>query len=216
MSVIGVIEYGSGNLGSVLRALQKAGANARVIDAPEKIQEVGRLLLPGVGSFADCARLLEQGGWPDALRAAVQSDGKPLLGICLGMQLLASASDEGVSDEQDSAQSAGLGLIPGQVRHLQDQGCSLRVPHVGWNSVQLSGQPDALFDGIPPGTDVYFAHSYAFVPEDPSHILATTDYGVDVVAAVGHDQVMGTQFHPEISSRAGFRLLRNFAEAKAC
>lgn len=216
MSTVGVIEYGSGNLGSVLRALEEGGASARLVDKPEGLSDVDRILLPGVGSFADCAELLHAGGWYDVIRDAVLEQDKPLLGICLGMQLLANRSDEGVRENDGRPVAEGLGLIPGHVRHLQDLGCDLRIPHVGWNELRVRDGDGGLFGGIPSGTDVYFAHSYALVPEDPAHVLATTDYGVDLVAAVQSGRVLGTQFHPENSSRAGFQLLRNFVEGSLC
>jgi len=118
------------------------------------------------------------------------------------------------ADAQDG--TPGLGLIPGRVEHLNSLGCHLRVPHVGWNAVTPVSINGGLFDGIPVGTDFYFVHSYAFVPASPADVLATTDYGIPVTAAVRHGHVWGTQFHPEKSSRAGFRLLRNFIENRPC
>jgi glutamine amidotransferase len=171
--------------------------------------------LPGVGNFADCARLLHVGGWFHALQDEVQAGQKPLLGVCVGMQLLASCSMEGANaDALDG--TPGLGFIPGRVEHLNSLGCHLRVPHVGWNAVAPVSMRGGLFDGIPVGTDFYFVHSYAFVPANPADILATTDYGITVTAAVRRGHVWGTQFHPEKSSRAGFRLLRNFIENRPC
>jgi glutamine amidotransferase len=138
-----------------------------------------------------------------------------LLGVCVGMQLLASYSMEGTGAEASDG-VPGLGLIPGRVEHLRTLGCGLRVPHVGWNEVKIAPNTSGLFDGIPDGTDFYFVHSYAFVPDDPAAVLATTDYGVPVTAAVRRGHIWGTQFHPEKSSRAGFRLLRNFVEGHPC
>jgi glutamine amidotransferase len=131
------------------------------------------------------------------------------------MQLLASCSMEGVNLNVQHG-ITGLGLIPGRVEHLRELGCNLRVPHVGWNSVSPANSEGGLFDGIPKGTDLYFVHSYAFVAEDPSEVLATTDYGIPITAAVQRGKVWGTQFHPEKSSRAGFRVLRNFIDMSAC
>jgi glutamine amidotransferase len=129
------------------------------------------------------------------------------------MQLLADSSTEGASEGQDTP---GLGFIPGKVRHLRSFGCTLRVPHVGWNSITRTRTDDHLLAGMPDGTDFYFVHSYAFAPTDPADVLATTDYGVPVTAAVRRGHVWGTQFHPEKSSRAGFQLLKNFIEGPAC
>ncbi|MDB3911808.1 imidazole glycerol phosphate synthase subunit HisH [Paracoccaceae bacterium] len=212
---VGVIDYGVGNLGSVLRGLEELRVAPILVTRPMDIHATDSLILPGVGNFSDCALLLDEGGWTQALRDEVQGGQKPLLGVCVGMQLLASRSMEG-ADANSPDGTEGLGFIPGQVEHLCTLGCSLRVPHVGWNEVTTCGAKGGLFDGIPDGTDFYFVHSYAFVPEDPADVLATTDYGMPVTAAVRRGNVWGTQFHPEKSSRAGFRLLRNFIEGHPC
>lgn len=210
---VGVVDYGVGNLGSVLRALEELRAAPVLVDRPVDLHTCDSLILPGVGSFADCARALADGGWTSALRDEVNGHGRPLLGVCLGMQLLADSSTEGVA-EGDTV--AGLGFVPGRVRHLRELGCTLRVPHVGWNGITRTPSGAGLFDGIADGTDFYFVHSYAFTPDDPADVLATTEHGVPVTAAVRRGHVWGTQFHPEKSSRAGFRLLRNFLAGPAC
>lgn len=210
---VGVIDYGVGNLGSVLRALEELRVTPVLVNRATDMHATDSLILPGVGNFADCMRLLDAGGWVTALRNEVQGYGRPLLGVCLGMQLLADNSTEGAAEGQ---YVAGLGLIPGEVRHLRSVGCAQRVPHVGWNGITRSRHDDHLFHTIPDGTDFYFVHSYAFSPRDSADVLATTDYGVPVTAAVRRGHVWGTQFHPEKSSRAGFRLLRNFIEGPAC
>jgi len=210
---VGVIDYGVGNLGSVLRALEALRVAPRLISRAADMHAADCLILPGVGNFADCARLLDIGGWSSALRDEVLGYRRPLLGVCVGMQLLADGSEEGVKDDRNTP---GLGFIPGQVRHLQSVGCAERVPHVGWNNIIRTHPGEPLFDGIPDGTDFYFVHSYAFSPSDDADIIATTDYGVSVTAAVRRGHVWGTQFHPEKSSRAGFRVLQNFIEGRAC
>ncbi len=210
---VGVVDYGVGNLGSVVRALEELRVAPVLLGRPNDMRATDRLILPGVGNFADCARLLEAGGWTAALHDAVKGCGRPLLGVCVGMQLLADSSTEGVSE---GLNSPGLGLIPGQVRHLRSFGCTHRVPHVGWNGITRMRADDHLFQAIPDGTDFYFVHSYAFAPEDFDDVLATTDYGVPITAAVRRGHVWGTQFHPEKSSRAGFRLLKNFVEGPMC
>lgn len=210
---VGVIDYGVGNLGSVLRALEELRVTPLLVNRATDMHATDCLILPGVGNFADCARLLDAGGWVAALRDEVQGYGRPLLGVCVGMQLLADYSTEGGAEGQ---QTAGLGFIPGQVQHLRSLGCTQRVPHVGWNGITRTSHDDHLFHSIPDGSDFYFVHSYAFSPRDGADVLATTDYGVPVTAAVQRDNVWGTQFHPEKSSRAGFRLLRNFIEGPAC
>jgi len=212
---VGVIDYGVGNLGSVIRALEELRVMPTLISHALDMHAMDCLILPGVGNFADCAKLLDRGGWMESLKEEVQGFGKPLLGVCVGMQLLATCSMEGV-DPIASNGVAGLGLIPGRVEHLRTLGCGLRIPHVGWNSVKPFSSQGDLFDGIPEGTDFYFVHSYAFVAENPTDVLAVTDYGVPVTAAVRCGNVWGTQFHPEKSSRAGLRLLRNFIEGPTC
>ena len=211
---IGIIDYGVGNLGSVRRTLQEIGLEPALISRATDVAAPDALILPGVGNFSDCAQKLRDGGWVHALEDQVQGRQKPLLGICVGMQLLADLGREGAAPDMDA--TPGLGFIPGSVEHIRSVGCPLRVPHVGWNEVIPVDTSDGLFAGIEAGTDFYFVHSYTFVASEPSDILATVDYGVDLCAAVGRGHVWGTQFHPEKSSRAGFRLLRNFVERCAC
>ena len=201
---VAVIDYGLGNLGSVRRAVAELGAEPVLADKPEQLASADRVILPGVGSFADGMALLRERGWVGALRKT----GKPVLGICLGMQLLASRGTEGGDSE-------GLDLIPGEVVGLDTLGCELRIPHVGWNSVAVD-DPGRILRGITSGTDFYFVHSYVFRPREPADVVATTSYGVPVTAVVGRGNVMGTQFHPEKSSKAGFRVLRNFLDAGTC
>lgn len=210
---VGVIDYGVGNLGSVLRALEELHVAPVLVNRAADMHATDCLILPGVGNFADCARLLHEGGWTTALRDEVQGYNRPLLGVCVGMQLLADNSTEGADEGQGTP---GLGFIPGQVQHLRTLGCTQRVPHVGWNGITRTRADEPLFHGIPDGTDFYFVHSYAFAPQDSADALATTDYGVPITAAVRRGHVWGTQFHPEKSSRAGFRLLKNFIEGPAC
>ncbi len=209
---VGVLDYGVGNLGSVLRALEELRATPLVIDRAIDAHRADALILPGVGSFAECKKILDERGWSEAIRSEVSVYKKPLLGICLGMQLLADFGEEGASAERPIA---GLGLIPGRVIGLRSWGAHVRIPHVGWNSILKIGD-NLLFDGIPDGTDFYFVHSYAFMPESSEDVIAVTDFGADVTAAVGRGNVWGTQFHPEKSSRAGFQLLKNFISGRSC
>ena len=206
---VGVIDYGVGNLGSVLRSLEELRVTVTLIDRAQDLGRAECLILPGVGNFSDCAQLLQAGGWVSALRDEVLGQQRPLLGVCVGMQLLADSSLEGADDDAATG-TPGLGLVPGRVEHLSRLGCRLRVPHVGWNSIIRVGPDRGLLSSIPDGTDFYFVHSYAFVAQDSNDVLATTDYGVPVTAAVRRGHVWGTQFHPEKSSRAGRQLLRNF------
>lgn len=209
---VGVIDYGVGNLGSVVRALEELRVSAVLIDLAADMRSADCLILPGVGSFTDCKARLDAGGWTTALKEEVVGYQKPLLGICLGMQLLADLGMEGAVDGQGTP---GLGFIPGQVRSLTSLGCMSRVPHMGWNSINVTS-PSGLLHGVCNGTDFYFVHSYAFIAENPDDVLAVTNYDIPVTAVVGRGHVWGTQFHPEKSSRAGFKVLRNFLEGPAC
>ena len=211
---IGVIDYGVGNLGSVLGALDTMGVTPFLVDSPERMGDADRLILPGVGNFGECIATLNEGGWSDALHQAV-AQGKPLLGICVGMQLLAELGTE-CTHGYDTKGVPGLGFIPGRIENLRQIGCNDRVPHVGWNGIATGPAGDTLLTQIPDGTDFYFVHSYAFVPEDPDTIAATVEYGVPITAAVAKGRVWGTQFHPEKSSRAGFQVIRNFLEHVPC
>lgn len=204
---VGIVNYGMGNLGSVRRALEDLGVQVFVAEHPAALFEANRAVLPGVGAFGEGMAHLRDGGWVEVVRRIVH-EGKPLLGICLGMQMLASAGEEGGT-------TSGLGLVPGRVRRLDAIGYTLRVPHVGWNEVRCQAS-DPLFGHIPSGSDFYFVHSFAFEPESQEFVSATTDYGVLVTAAVRQGNVFGTQFHPEKSSKAGRQLLRNFLDYVPC
>lgn len=197
-----LVDYGMGNLGSAQRALERCGAQVIISDDPGAIAQAGRIVLPGVGAFPAAAAALRARGWDHAICAAVRENKMPLLGICLGMQLLSRESDEfGVT--------AGLALIDGRVERIVPQDARERVPHVGWNAVHSVGQ-SRLFAAIPDAADFYFVHSYRFVPAQRESIIATTDFAGETVAAVAQGQVFGVQFHPEKSAWAGLDLLRNF------
>lgn len=195
-----VVDYGMGNLASARRGFEEGGADVLVSSDPAAIAEAGAIVVPGVGAFGQAMDRLNSAGWSEALRRAA-AEGKPILGVCLGMQLLAGKGEEGGLND-------GLGLIPGTVRRLVPE-AGERVPHVGWNAVDPA-PGEALFAGIPDGADFYFVHSFQFRPDDPGHVVATTPYAGGVVAAVRLGRVVGTQFHPEKSSRVGLQLIRNF------
>lgn len=205
MNVV-IVNYGMGNLGSVEKAFEALGFDASIADRPEQLGLADRIVLPGVGAFAEGMGRLEQHGWAEAIKTAVDA-GRPLLGICLGMQFLADRGTEG-------GDCAGLGLIPGEIVSLKALGCEERIPHVGWNDTALNGDP--LFEGLPESADFYYVHSFAFRPHSPEHVAATVDYGCAITAAVRSKRIWGTQFHPEKSSKAGLRLLQNFVENGAC
>ncbi len=194
-----IIDYGMGNLRSVEKALAAVGGAPVISGDPEVIRGGKRLVLPGVGAFGDAMGNLRRGRIDEALRSAVAS-GTPLLGLCLGLQLLFTVGEE-------FGTHRGLDLIPGRVLRLDQPG--MRVPHVGWNQIE-SLQPDPLLDGLPEGTYFYFVHSYYVEPEDPRDALAWTEYGPRFCSVARRGSVWGAQFHPEKSQDAGKRLLRNF------
>ena len=204
---VGIVDYGMGNLASVEQAVTSLGHSPSIIADPDALPECDRIVLPGVGAFAQGMDRLEAGGWVGPIRDAV-ADGTPLLGICLGMQFLAARGTEGTD-------RPGLGLIDGTVVGLRALGCSERVPHVGWNETRVFTD-DNLFNGLPRLADYYYVHSYAFAPAHPEHVIATVEHGCTITAAVRSGRVWGTQFHPEKSSKAGLALLRNFIELGEC
>lgn len=196
-----IIDYGMGNLRSVEKAVEAVGGRPLISGNPETVRQAERLILPGVGAFGDAMENLRRDGMDRAIRDAV-SAGKPLLGLCLGLQLLFTESDEFGTHE-------GLNLIPGKVRKFQDPG--LRVPHVGWNQIEGS-QPNSLLKGIPEGSYFYFVHSFFVEPDRTEDILRWTEYGRRFCSIAYRGKVWGAQFHPEKSQDSGKRLLQNFLE----
>jgi imidazole glycerol-phosphate synthase subunit HisH len=199
-----VIDYGSGNLRSAAKALAAAGADVRVTSDPRDVENADRIVLPGVGAFADCRAGLDAlPGMVDTLEKTVRGNGRPFLGICVGMQLMAEAGLE-------HGRHPGLAWIAGNVVNLAPRNDPvLKIPHMGWNELQLA-RPHALFEGIAEGAHAYFVHSYHLALTDSGDLLAATDYGGPVVAAIGRDNMLGVQFHPEKSQAMGLRLLANF------
>ena len=199
-----VVDYGLGNLRSVTRGLERAGASVTISDDPEAIWEADGIVLPGVGAFGD--GMENAGPFREDLLAAAEED-RPLLGICLGMQMLLTSSEEAERAGQGDAQ--GLDLIPGRnVRFKGDQ----KVPHMGWNELSVTRE-HPLVEGVD-GQYAYFVHSYYAEPDSEESVVATTDYGVDFPAVIANESgsVFGTQFHPEKSGETGLRILRNFVE----
>ena len=198
---VSLVSYGLGNLGSVVNMLKRVGAESRLVSTPEEILASDQLLLPGIGAFDTGMRLLDaEAGRTDAIKAFAKT-GKPMLGICLGMQLLLDGSEEGVE--------SGLGLISGTSTRFAEQP-ELRVPHMGWNVV-VPAHDDALVDGLEPDSRFYFVHSYKVVPDRDADVLGTTTYGTPFASMVRSGNVMGAQFHPEKSHAFGMRVLSNFA-----
>lgn len=206
---VAIINYGMGNLGSVRRSFEEIGAEVVIANHPSTLFEVNRIVLPGVGAFPEGMSYLTSGGWVEAIQETVLHQKKPLLGICLGMQMLADRGDEGVD-------TPGLGLIAGTVKRIDQMGCDQRVPHMGWNEVNYHTAKHALFEHIPDGSDFYFVHSYAFETENTEDLLATTQYGCALTAVVSQNHIFGCQFHPEKSSKAGRQLLKNFMAYALC
>lgn len=201
MSRVAIVDYGMCNLDSVARAVEECGGDPIITDRPDDLRDAERLILPGVGAFPDGMKNLRARGLEEALQQQ-SAKGVPLLGICLGMQLLATEGLEG-------SRTSGLGLIAGTVQRLEPGGGSIRIPHIGWNEVDFA-RPSPLFNNIRSGCDFYFVHSYALVCDRPQDVLANTSYGSGFVAAVESGPVYGVQFHPEKSQKRGFQLLRNF------
>lgn len=204
---IGIINYGMGNLGSIHNALESLGADPFIADSPDLLSSADSVILPGVGAFSAAIWNLKESGWISAIEQAVHNQ-RPLLGICLGMQLLFSTGYEGGLCD-------GLKLIDGQVKLIKSDDDSLRVPHVGWNEVCYTAV-SPLFIGIPDRSDFYFVHSYAAVAVNEEDVIARTPYGHEFVVAVRRGNVFGVQFHPEKSSIPGRKLLQNFLEYQPC
>ena len=204
--MIGIINYGMGNLHSVAKALEKAGGQVELVSAADAVGRYDRIVLPGVGAFRDCIGALKKDGMDQALMESIDA-GTPFLGICLGMQVLMDVSYEFGSYK-------GLGLIPGVVRHFPESfpEHGFKIPHMGWNDVVLSSEKDAHPVLAPlAGQQVYYVHSYCCMPENPEHLLAACSYGdYPFAAAVGRDNIVAVQFHPEKSQRAGLAMLEAF------
>ncbi|MBI4297878.1 MAG: imidazole glycerol phosphate synthase subunit HisH [Chloroflexi bacterium] len=196
--MIAVVDYGAGNLRSVVKAIQHLGYEVRVTSSPQEMREAPALILPGVGAAADAMASLERLGLIPALKEAV-AEGKPFLGVCLGLQLLFDSTEEGGG-------GPCLGILPGRVRRLPP---GLKVPHMGWNQVRFA-KNHPVFQGIPDGSNFYFVHSYYPEPDDPDIVVAKTDYGVTFASAIARDNLIATQFHPEKSGETGLLIYKNF------
>jgi len=202
--MIALIDYGAGNVRSMHKALEAVGAEVQMTRSPDAILNAEKVVLPGVGAFGDCMAGLRRAGLVDALHQAVRR-GRPLLGICVGMQVLFEEGEE-------MGHHAGLGLLPGRVvRFTEDlPAAGLKIPHTGWNQIEpVVNTP--LFDNLWPGAWAYFNHAF-YCQAKPEHILATTDYGGPFPSIVGQGHVHGIQFHPEKSQKVGLHILRNFVE----
>ncbi len=208
MKHIAIIDYDRGNVRSVQKGFERVGWEATITRDIQEIRDARAVVLPGVGAFGDCMANLERFGLIDPIVEVIQS-GKPFLGICLGLQLLFSESEEfGISK--------GLGIFKGRVKGFPSEAFSaqeLKIPHMGWNTIRIL-KPTPLLDSIPDGSSFYFVHSFYVCPEDPSLACTETDYGITYVSAIHKDNVFATQFHPEKSQRVGLQLLKNFGGIK--
>lgn len=212
--MIAIIDYGMGNLRSVQKGFERVGREAVVTSDAKTILSAGKVVLPGVGAFPDCMRNLEQNGLIDVVHETVRS-GKPFLGICLGLQLLFTESEE-------FGLSKGLDIIKGRVVRFKGPAFdnpqpaigNLKVPHMGWNSISIKRRAPALQD-VPDNSHVYFVHSFHVVPDDMDVIATTTDYGIEFVSSVWKDNIFAVQFHPEKSQTLGLSILKRFGEQKA-
>jgi len=210
---VAIIDYGSGNLRSAAKAFERAAREANLtlpIDVtadPKKVRDADRVVLPGVGAFGDCKQGLEAlPGMIDAIEDAALKSAKPFLGICVGMQLMADTGRE-------HGDHRGFGWIPGEVAPIKSNDETLKIPHMGWNDLTIE-KSHAMFDKIKSGAHAYFVHSYGFVCEESEHVLATVDYGGAITAAIGRDNLIATQFHPEKSQAMGLQFITNFLKWK--
>ncbi len=202
MRTVTIVDCGLSNIDSAVRALEYCGGDPVVTRDPAVVRAAGRLVLPGVGAFPEAMRRLNEAGLTDAIREAAIHGERPVLGICLGMQLLATAG-------QEMAFTQGIGVIPGDVTPLQRADATERVPHIGWNTVEDIGDCP-LLKGVPPLSDFYFVHSFHFKPNDPAHMMGQTPSYGGFAAIVGRGLAFGAQFHPEKSQANGFAILKNF------
>lgn len=211
MEIVAIIDYGSGNLRSAAKAFERSAREAgldrdiRVTDDPEIVAAADRVVLPGVGAFRDCRDgLAARDGLLDALHEAVQARAQPFFGICVGMQLMATRGLE-------HGETDGFGWIPGEVRAIEPADPGLKIPHMGWNELVIPADPHPLLRDLGgPNPHAYFVHSYQLVAKKPDDVLATVEYGGTITAAVGRDNMFGTQFHPEKSQATGLALISAF------
>jgi glutamine amidotransferase len=198
--MIALIDYGSGNLRSVEKALARVGGDVRIVSAPADVLAADAVVLPGVGAFGDCVTNLLKLNLVDAIRKFIATQ-RPFLGICVGLQMLFESGDE-------SRGVPGLGVLPGAVPRFPAN--KLKVPHMGWNQLRIQRADCPLLRGVPDGSHVYFVHSYYGQPRDNAVVAATTEYGVEFAAALWRDNIFATQFHPEKSQAVGLTMLENF------
>ncbi len=203
VTMVSIIDYGAGNLQSVMKALHYIGCECEITNDRKKILHSDGAILPGVGSFGDAMNSMHDCGIDETVRDFVQT-GKPFLGICLGLQLLFTESEE-------SPDVRGLGLLKGTICKIPNAGGTLKIPHMGWNSLDIR-KTDGIFTGIPQNTYVYFVHSYFLKADDENIVSSQTEYGTVIDSSVQYQNIMATQFHPEKSGQAGLQMLKNFVK----
>ena len=200
--MIGIVNYGAGNLLSVYNVLDFIGENVEICSSPDELNNKDKIVLPGVGSFKNCMSNLVDRGFYQSLNQLVVNEKRPILGICLGMQLMADRSFEG-------GEHKGFGWINGDVIKISDKNSILKIPHVGWNSIDIKSGSH-LLDDLPEDPDVYFVHSYYMKCKNNNDIIATCEYGEQLTASICNGNIYGTQFHPEKSQEYGIQILENF------
>lgn len=202
---VAIINYGIGNIRSLYNSLKKLNVEAEIILDPELIKKFDKVFLPGVGSYRDAIDLIRKKGWEKSIKDFSSDKNKKLFGICVGMQILSTNGYE-------FGKSAGLNVIKGDVEHMNKQGCNLKLPHIGWNSIKILNR-NLLTNNLPNNSDFYFVNSYSFKIVNSEELIATTKYGIEFPSIINKYNVFGTQFHPEKSSKAGMQILKNFIYA---
>lgn len=203
--MIGVLDYGMGNIASVINTLEYIGKEVAIISSPDDFDGITHLIIPGVGSYKTAMENIHNRGFAEPIKKFAESN-LPLLGICLGMQLLSTTGSE-------PTLCNGLNLIPGHVEKISEE--QIRVPHVGWNNLKIVDEDHPLFDFCKKNIDYYFVHSYRYIPDINEHIIGTSNYGKEFASIIGKGNIIGIQFHPEKSQKNGLQLLKNFININA-
>ena len=204
--IIGIINYGIGNIGSVIGSINNLNIKYKVIENEQEFDQIDKLILPGVGNFKKCKEILDAKNFTKRIKKKVLEEKIPILGICLGMQLLASSGTEGCIENKNFE---GLNLIEGKIVTLKKLGSKLILPHIGWNNVQFK-KKSIIIENIPNKTDFYFVHTYAYTNINKHFIIGDCKYGTNFPAIINYKNVWGTQFHPEKSSKLGLEIIKNF------
>ena len=202
---VAIINYGIGNIRSLYNSLKKLNVEVEIIVNPELIYKFNKVFLPGVGSYKDAIQLIKKTGWEKSIKDFSSNKNKKLFGVCVGMQILSTYGYE-------HGKSDGLDIIKGDVEHMYKQGCNLKLPHIGWNSIKILNK-SLITENLPNDSDFYFVNSYSFKIVNSDQLIATTKYGIEFPSIINKDNVFGTQFHPEKSSNVGMQILKNFIDA---